>query len=42
MNLFIHNIFISYKLSSEKDLFSSLLRAYIALSFVCDLIQLKI
>ena len=42
INLFIYNIFISYKLSSKKDLFSSLLRAYIILLFVCDLIQLKI
>jgi len=38
MNLLIHNVFISYKLSSEKDLLSSLLKAYIALSFVCNLI----
>jgi len=38
MSLFIYNIFIFYKLFSEKDLLSSLLRAYIALSFVCDLI----
>jgi len=42
MNLFIHNVFIFYKLSSEKDLLSSLLKAYIALSFVCNLIQFKI
>ncbi len=42
MNLSIYNVFISYKLSSEKDLLSSLLKAYIALSFICDLIQLKI
>jgi len=42
MNLFIHNIFISYKLLSERDLLSSLLRAYVALLFACDLIQLKI
>jgi len=38
MNLFIYNIFIFYKLSSKKNLLSSLLKAYIALSFVCDLI----
>ncbi len=42
MNLLIYNVFISYKLSSEKDLLSSLLKVYIALSFVCDLIQFKI
>ncbi len=42
MNLFIHNVFISYKLSFKKDLLSFLLKAYVALSFVCDLIQLKI
>jgi len=42
MNLLIYNVFISYKLSSEKDFLSSLLKAYIALSFVCNLIQLKI
>jgi len=38
INLLIYNIFVSYKLSSEKNLLSSLLRAYIALSFVCNLI----
>jgi len=38
MSLFIHNVFVSYKLSSEKDLLSSLLRTYIVLSFVCDFI----
>jgi len=42
MNLSVHNIFVSYELSSEKDLLSSLLRAYIVLLFVCNLIQLKI
>jgi len=42
INLFIHNIFMSYKLSSEKDLLSFLLKAYIVFLFVCDLIQLKI
>jgi len=42
ISLLIYNIFISYKLSFKKDLFSSLLKAYIVLSFVCDLIQLKI
>ncbi len=42
MSLFIHNIFIFYKLSSKKDLLSSLLKAYIILSFVCNLIQFKI
>jgi len=38
INLLIHNVFISYKLSSERDLLSSLLRAYVALLFVCNLI----
>jgi len=38
MNLSVHSIFMSYKLSFKKDLLSSLLKAYIALSFVCDLI----
>ncbi len=38
MNLLIHNIFMSYKLSFKRDFLSSLLRAYVALSFVCDLI----
>jgi len=33
---------MSYKLSSKRDLLSSLLRAYIALSFICNLIQSKI
>ncbi len=42
MNLLIHNIFIFYKLSFKKDLLSSLLKAYIALLFICNLIQLKI
>jgi len=42
MSLLIHSVFISYKLSSKKDLLSSLLKAYIVLLFVCDLIQLKI
>ncbi len=42
MNLFIHNIFIFYKLFFKKDLLSSLLKAYIVLSFICNLIQLKI
>jgi len=38
INLLIHNIFISYKLSSKRDLLSSLLKAYIVLSFVCNFI----
>jgi len=42
INLLIHNVFISYKLSSKKDLLSSLLKAYIALSFICDLIWSEI
>ncbi len=42
INLLIHNVFIFYKLSFKKNLLSSLLKAYIALSFVCNLIQLKI
>ncbi len=42
ISLLIHNIFMSYKLSSEKNLLSSLLRAYIVLSFVYDLIQSEI
>jgi len=42
MSLFIYNVFVSYKLSFKKDFLLSLLKAYIALSFVCNLIQLKI
>jgi len=42
ISLLIYDIFIFYKLSFKKDLLSSLLKAYIALSFICDLIQLKI
>ncbi len=42
INLLIYSIFISYKLSSKKDLLSSLLKAYITLSFIYNLIQLKI
>jgi len=42
ISLFIYNIFIFYKLFFKKDLLSSLLKAYVILSFVCDLIQLKI
>ena len=42
INLLIYNIFIFYKLSSKKDLLSSLLKVYIAFSFIYDLIQLKI
>ncbi len=42
MNLFIYNVFISYKLSFKKDLLSFLLKAYVVLSFICNLIQFKI
>ena len=42
ISLSVYNVFMSYKLSFKRDLLSSLLRAYIALLFVCDLIQLKI
>jgi len=38
INLFVYNIFVFYKSFSEKDLLSSLLRAYIVLLFICDLI----
>ncbi len=42
MNLSVHDVFISYKLSFKRDLLSSLLKAYIALLFVCNLIQSEI
>jgi len=42
INLLIYNIFMSYKLLFKKDLLSSLLKAYVALSFICNFIQLKI
>jgi len=36
MNLLICDVFVFYKLFSEKNLFSSLLKIYVALSFVCN------
>ena len=42
MNLLIHNVFISYKLSFKKDLLSFLLKTYVILSFICNFIQFKI
>jgi len=38
MNLSVHNVFISYELSSKRDLLSLLLRAYVALLFACNFI----